>query len=1185
MKRKQILAGMISLSVAATCFLGPVTTVAINDETSTGLEDKAAAQPQEAVEAEFYIPQKLSLGKTNTITWNGGIKDIYGYSVERSTSPDSGFGWLETVLPNEVPEFEDLGNYGGVVDGATYYYRVRPITLTNGVVSYVGSSNVVSLKYEFLYPQKVEKSGKYTIKWTGGIASEKLYGYQVARSETPNGYYQWQATILQENILEHGGKCEFDVRKAHYGYEDGKTYYYQITPFTRYDDGKGYARNFVLPESDVLPMGGYAQKVSLAKDGDKEKKNTITWKGDAPDNLYGYSVERSTSPDSGFTWLETVVPDEKQEFEDLGNYGGAVDGATYYYRVRPITLTNGVVSYVGSSNVVSLKYEFLYPQKVEKSGKYTIKWTGGIASEKLYGYQVARSETPNGYYQWQATILQKDILEDGGKCEFDVRDAYYGYEDGKTYYYQITPFTRYDDKKGYARNFALPESNVLSFTCTDEKLETPVVKTSTTVDTATVSWDKVAGANTYDVFRAESEDGEYKKIGGVAANETTFTDKGLSWGNTYYYKVQAMEITADKVAKSDFGAAAATPQPEPQKLGVDKSVLTWDGNVPDVYGYAITRSTSKDGEYSWVKTEKYRCRFADSGLIRGKTYYYKVTPIKMENGKTLYGPESEPIGIKHFEELSTGIIADIETMRSGTALRRNYIYARNYDTREATVEVYASDREDGEYVQVTKKDQSGVFIHDKLNWEKVYYYKIRSVLEVDGERLVSDFTEAMKSDEGLIETPEQLFLDTEKKDTLKWIRVEAASGYELYRARSEDGEFTYDKTINELRTERGRVVDTFSVSDEVSNELGWGESFFYKLRTYCLDPDGTKHYSEFTNVQEVKKRETAVVERAELIAPDEVKIEVPGYKDLDAIAVYLDRFVTNNMGDLNRDLKEVKVNIFPTSAIKDATIKWEVIDEESGKVDCMRQLAMEDEMVNGEVYDHDVVKEEFYQNDVDYGVGLRRLTRHDYWRERTNEGFVHYLQPVIKDEFLESENEADWNLNWKVPLVNQQKYKIFRVTVNEGRKDEHVLEKRILSETKTPILDIGIEDIGSEDTHSGYYEDEIVIDEAKYGVHGRYIFNSHLKMKFLDGSINDLNLGRTPFYTEYEGVRWKSRNIDIIYPRDLLDRFTNELFIRKPGITYLDGYYDGHLNGGKTVKRTIKVTVINSEKGIYPTEG
>lgn len=54
---------------------------------------------------------------------------------------------------------------------------------------------------------------------------------------------------------------------------------------------------------------------------------------------------------------------------------------------------------------------------------------------------------------------------------------------------------------------------------------------------ANITWKKVEGATKYTVYRATSKNGKYTKVGTI--NKTTFTDKKLTKGKNYYYKVVA----------------------------------------------------------------------------------------------------------------------------------------------------------------------------------------------------------------------------------------------------------------------------------------------------------------------------------------------------------------------------------------------------------------------------------------------------------------------------------------------------------------------------------------------------------------------------------------------------------------------------------------------------------------------
>lgn len=61
--------------------------------------------------------------------------------------------------------------------------------------------------------------------------------------------------------------------------------------------------------------------------------------------------------------------------------------------------------------------------------------------------------------------------------------------------------------------------------------------TGVTKNTAKLSWSKVSGAKGYEIYRATSRSGTYKKV--ATTGKTSYQDKGLSSKHTYYYKVRA----------------------------------------------------------------------------------------------------------------------------------------------------------------------------------------------------------------------------------------------------------------------------------------------------------------------------------------------------------------------------------------------------------------------------------------------------------------------------------------------------------------------------------------------------------------------------------------------------------------------------------------------------------------------
>ncbi|WKA57789.1 pre-peptidase C-terminal domain-containing protein [Planococcus shenhongbingii] len=162
-----------------------------------------------------------------------------------------------------------------------------------------------------------------------------------------------------------------------------------------------------------------------------------------------------------------------------------------------------------------------------------------------------------------------------------------------------------------------------------------------------VSWAQLPGAQGYEVYRSTSSAGTFSKVGTITSGSTlSYTNSGLTAGKTYYYKVRAYRtISGKKVYYPYSNSGNAKPSlAAPSKISASKASATaiktsWS-KVSEAGGYELYRATSKSGTYTKVKTETSgsSIAFTDTGLVKGKTYYYKVRAYRIVDGKKVYSP-------------------------------------------------------------------------------------------------------------------------------------------------------------------------------------------------------------------------------------------------------------------------------------------------------------------------------------------------------------------------------------------------------------------------------------------------------------------------------------------------------------------------------------------------------------------
>lgn len=181
-----------------------------------------------------------------------------------------------------------------------------------------------------------------------------------------------------------------------------------------------------------------------------------------------------------------------------------------------------------------------------------------------------------------------------------------------------------------------------------EKVE--VTAKSTT--SAVVSWKSGMNVTGYNVYRSTTKNGTYKKVG--TSTTDSYTDKGLTKGKTYFYKVasytnsngkQVISAYSDPVSITACAPAPATVSAKKAKSGAAK--ITW-GKSTGCTGYEVYFATSSNGKFTKATTisKASTVSYTKSGLKSGKTYYFKVRSYTTVNGKKIYSDYTKTVKVK-----------------------------------------------------------------------------------------------------------------------------------------------------------------------------------------------------------------------------------------------------------------------------------------------------------------------------------------------------------------------------------------------------------------------------------------------------------------------------------------------------------------------------------------------------------
>lgn len=164
-----------------------------------------------------------------------------------------------------------------------------------------------------------------------------------------------------------------------------------------------------------------------------------------------------------------------------------------------------------------------------------------------------------------------------------------------------------------------------------------------------ISFSKVSGAVSYDIYRSTKQKSGYKKMGNTKG--TSYIDKKTSAAKTYYYKVvaKAQKEESDSTLSAKYAKVKvlAVPKAKVKAVKGRKLTVSWK-KIKGAKGYTVYTSTKKNKGFKAVKTLKNAKTV--KAVIRAKknvkTLYVKVRPYYTEKGKKIYGAYSKVANAK-----------------------------------------------------------------------------------------------------------------------------------------------------------------------------------------------------------------------------------------------------------------------------------------------------------------------------------------------------------------------------------------------------------------------------------------------------------------------------------------------------------------------------------------------------------
>ncbi len=564
---------------------------------------------------EHSYPLNLKYRKYLTSATITGIEDMAYTGSQRTPSP--------TVMLDGV-------SLVAKTDYTVSYKNNTSCGLATVVVTGIGNYRGSISKNFYIIPESLSgvtygtrTANSIEVKWS---TSKNADGYYIHRSLSKDGGYSIVKTITNGSTSSY---VDTDLLS-------GTRYYYKAQAYKNIG-GKRIAGVFPSAAPSAT-TSGYTVNTTTGLAVSKKTSTSVTlkWNKTLTSNdgkvVTGYYIYRSTAANSGYSLVATVSNGETLTYKDTG----LTAGKTYYYRVQPYRTYKGTA---GKGGYASLSVATLgkvgtvtgLKKSSVKIGSTKLSWSGVSTAN---GYEIYHSLKKGSGYSLVKTTTSTSFTH-SNLCS------------GTNNYYKVRAYRNEDGKKVYG-SF----SSVFTVKTTGYKVSKPskLKLASNSTTSIKLSWKKVSKANGYYIYRSTSKDTGYKKIKTITKGGTvSFTNKKLTAGKTYYYRVVAYRTYKGSKGIGQYAAITAGTKTKAPKITLKKasktSIKVTAKKVTGASGYQIYYSTKKSSGYKKAYTGSKKT-YTKKSLKKGKKYYVKVRAYKTIGGKKYYSSYSSVKSIK-----------------------------------------------------------------------------------------------------------------------------------------------------------------------------------------------------------------------------------------------------------------------------------------------------------------------------------------------------------------------------------------------------------------------------------------------------------------------------------------------------------------------------------------------------------
>ncbi len=503
------------------------------------------------------------------------------------------------------------------------------------------------------------------------------------------------------------------------------SYYYKVKAYS--DAGKSAYSNMAMDTTMVAAPSNIIDSVISAT------QIKLSW--DLVPGAINYTIHRASTIGGDYSQIGRVTEESYSDYSEL------IAATDYFYKVK----AHNAKGDSEDSEIIKVTTRVLAPTDLVATAKSPSQID--LAWSKVKG--------ADDYIIYRSLSSDKDYSSVGVTSSEQYNDST-GLTANIEYFYKVTASS------------ASGES-VLSDVASDTTIflaPTNLVVTAQSSSQIGLSWSSVAGATSYNIYRATASNGDYQPAG-TASSDSYEDNTELSAHTEYFYRVTAYNAGGESDSSETQSATTIVAAPANltyEVVSAKQINLKWD-SVVGATSYKISREPSSDVSVIKISTNYYE----STGLSANTEYSYKVTATNA-NGD---GAASE---IK----VTTRVLAPANLSATSKSSSKIALAWDEVMGKDGYI-IYRAPSSNGVYDSVGVATTKSYEDSTGLAPNTVYYYMVKAYSGAGK----SEYSN-MASDTTIVAAPTN-FADSvasAKQIDLSWSTVQGATTYKVYQSSS-----------------------------------------------------------------------------------------------------------------------------------------------------------------------------------------------------------------------------------------------------------------------------------------------------------------------------------------------------------------------------------------------------------------